>query len=119
LIAGYAAGWGRKHDAGIIAWDGKKPIGAAWIRSWANIEPKGFGHIDDQIPELTMAVLPDFRNRGIGTRLLETLFDIIRDEFPAVSLSVQITNPAKRLYDRFGFQVYKHSSDDCVMIKQW
>jgi Acetyltransferases len=51
-----------------------------------------------------MAVLPEYRGRGIGTLLLRTLMQSLKDQgIGAVSLSVDVRNPARRLYERFGF----------------
>jgi GNAT superfamily N-acetyltransferase len=54
-----------------------------------------------------LAVDPALRGQGIGTRLLETLFDWAREGgFSSVSLEVVDTNPgARRLYERLGFAV--------------
>jgi ribosomal protein S18 acetylase RimI-like enzyme len=45
------------------------------------------------------------RGKGIGTRLLESVFDFARTEgFSSVRLDVVDTNPgARRLYERMGF----------------
>jgi ribosomal protein S18 acetylase RimI-like enzyme len=52
-----------------------------------------------------LAVSPDMRGKGVGTRLLEAVFQIAREKkFKSVSLEVVDTNPgARRLYERLGF----------------
>ena len=40
------------------------PIGAAWLRLLKGDE-RGYGHVDDETPELGMAVLPAYRGRGV------------------------------------------------------
>lgn len=101
-LARYASGWGRAGDGGYLAVRDKVPIGAAWLRLWLE-EDKGFGYINDAIPELAMAVLPDFRGQGVGTRLLIQVLDMAKEFFPAVSLNVRADNPVVRLYERVGF----------------
>lgn len=32
---------------------------------------QGFGHLNDNIPELAMSIYPQYRNKGIGTSLLK------------------------------------------------
>jgi GNAT superfamily N-acetyltransferase len=87
---------------GCIAVRDRVSIGAAWLRLWLQ-EDKGFGYINDSIPELAMAVLPDFRGQGVGTRLLLETLDRAKELFPAVSLNVRRDSPVVRLYERVGF----------------
>ena len=101
-LARYAAGWGRTGDMGYGAWQGVIPVGAAWLRLWSGAD-QGFGYISDDIPELSIAVAPDYRGHGVGTRLLTQLLTTAKGRFPAVSLSVLGNNPAVHLYQRVGF----------------
>lgn len=72
-------------------------------------EEKGFGHVNDQTPELGMAVLPEYRGQGIGTSLLSCLIKWAEDHYENISLSVASENPVRRLYERQGFiAVGKH-----------
>lgn len=102
-ISRYIEGWGRSGDAGYIAMVRDRPVGSVTARFFSRENP-GYGFIDESIPELGMAVLPEFRGRGIGTLLLGTLMQSLGDQgIGAVSLSVDVRNPAKRLYERLGF----------------
>jgi ribosomal protein S18 acetylase RimI-like enzyme len=101
-LARYASGWGRVSDVGYVATKDVASIGAAWLRLWVE-EDKGFGYVSDEIPELAMAVLPDFRGQGIGTRLLMQVLEGAKGRFPAVSLNVRGDNCVVRLYERAGF----------------
>ena len=104
-LARYVNGWGRAGDLGLIAVDERsKPVGAAWIRIWLGPE-KGYGYIDDDTPELSIAVLPAHRGRGIGTKLVTELLAAAAGENQAVSLSVLVDNAALNLYRRIGFEV--------------
>jgi ribosomal protein S18 acetylase RimI-like enzyme len=101
-LARYALDWGRIGDVGYVASSNGSPIGAAWLRLWLG-EDKGFGYIKDEIPELAIAVLPDYRGQGTGTKLLTKILDEGKKKYPAVSLSVRANNPVLRLYERTGF----------------
>ncbi len=103
-LARYVQAWGRPGDTAVIAEDATaRPIGAAWYRLFSPAEP-GYGFIDPSIPELTIAVAADWRGRGVGTALLAALLDAARTAgVAAVSLSVEPTNPAVRLYEHHGF----------------
>uniref|UniRef100_B8HKM9 GCN5-related N-acetyltransferase n=1 Tax=Cyanothece sp. (strain PCC 7425 / ATCC 29141) TaxID=395961 RepID=B8HKM9_CYAP4 len=101
-LAQYAQGWGRTGDLGFVALCDQQPIGAAWLRLWREGE-RGFGWLADSIPELAMAVLPEYRGKGIGTELLVQVLAAAKQVYPAVSLSVREDNPAINLYQRAGF----------------
>lgn len=54
-------------------------------------------------------VEPEYRHRGIGRALLTQVARDARDRNAAfVELNVREENPARRLYDRSGFQVVPH-----------
>ena len=105
-LARYVRGWGRPHDFGWLAFDAdaSTPVGAAWARLFTEADP-GYGYVDAQTPELSIAVLPSHRGRGIGTRLLTKLLATARTSCASISLSVSPGNPARRLYERSGFRV--------------
>jgi len=70
----YWQDWGRPSDLGIVAESAELhyPVGCAWVRIYAGEEP-GYGHVSDDIPELSFGVVKNLRNQGIGTLLLERL----------------------------------------------
>lgn len=85
----------------FIAYENDKPIGIAncfigfstfWAGKLLNVHD--------------LAVLPEARGKGIGKKLLEAVEAKAR-ELGCVKLTLEVLeeNPAKRLYERFGFQV--------------
>jgi ribosomal protein S18 acetylase RimI-like enzyme len=115
-LATYVAGWGQEDDIGFVAADEerKQPLGAAWLRLLRG-ENKGFGYVDETTPEVSVAVLPEFRGQGIGTRLLTRLLQVAANHHSAVSLSVDADNPALQLYRRLGFEVVGTSGTSLTM----
>ena len=102
-LARYVGGWGRPGDDGVIAaLPTGDPIGAAWLRLWST-DDQGYGFVDVQTPELSMAVRSEFRGQGIGTLLLRRILDRADCIHESVSLSVSLQNPAVHLYEKFGF----------------
>jgi ribosomal protein S18 acetylase RimI-like enzyme len=101
----YIVGWGRPGDSAVIAQASDRRIGAAWYRRFSAEEP-GYGFVRAEIPELAIAVDPDWRGRGVGRRLLVALIDHARATGEAgLSLSVSRQNPvALRLYESLGFR---------------
>jgi ribosomal protein S18 acetylase RimI-like enzyme len=57
----------------------------------------------DEIRLIDIALLPAFRGRGIGTGLLSRLFDEATASDVPVTIHVEISNPARALYERLGF----------------
>ena len=103
-VARYVDGWGRPGDMGFIAEEHGQPVGAAWIRVFTRERP-GYGFLDTTNPELSIAVVPARRGSGIGLALLTATLAAARHAgHPAVGLSVEADNPAKRLYERVGFK---------------
>jgi ribosomal protein S18 acetylase RimI-like enzyme len=118
-LARYVEDWGKVHDLGVIALTHvHKPVGAAWTRLLTG-ENRGYGYVDDSIPELSIAILPDYRGQGLGGRLLDELLALARLRYPGVSLSVTLANPARRLYERAGFIPVKTSGDSMTMLKSF
>ena len=103
-IAKYIRDWGRAGDLGFVAVDSNgQPIGAVWCRLLSE-EEKGFAHIDDETPELGIAVAPEHRGKGIGTDLFKQLLEAAENLYPSIALSVSPKNRAIRLYERLGFE---------------
>ena len=105
----------RRGDVCLCAEADGQVVGAAWARLM-----QGFGYLDDETPELAMAVLKPYRGQGIGTALLCTLMERMgKTGFRALSLSVQKSNPALRLYRRAGFCVVRENDEELVMERRF
>ena len=119
-LSRYVQDWGQPTDLGFLAVEVRthKPVGAAWLRLLTG-ENKGYGYTGVGTPELSIAVLPEYRRRGIGFRLLKALLHTAEALFPAVSLSVSPENPAVALYRRLGFEVVSERDAALTMRKTW
>lgn len=103
-FASLLAGWGRAGDSLLIAEQAGAGAGAAWFRLWTS-DAHSHGFVDDETPELGLAVVQRFRRRGVGRVLLRQLIQRATElGYPALSLSVAPANPARRLYEFEGFQ---------------
>lgn len=104
-LAKYVENWGRAGDFALIAMDEfDQSLGAVWIRLFDDLN-KTYGYIDSNTPILSMAVSPEFRGMGIGSKLLnEICTQASINGYKAISLSVDPANKALILYERIGFQ---------------
>ena len=104
FLRGYVEGWGfRPGDLGVIARrDSGEDVGAAWLRLRGTSGCFTAG--DEVLPELAMAVLPEVRGRGIGTRMMNRLIEAARTLYSGLVLSVREENSAVRFYTNLGFR---------------
>ena len=75
----------------------------------------------DRSPRLIVlvdvALVPAHRGAGIGTRLVSGLQEEARRSDVPVHLQVELTNPARRLYERLGFE--EGASDGVRVRMAW
>lgn len=57
----------------------------------------------DAIRIVDIALMPEYRNRGIGGELVGRVLEVAAREQKPVRLSARHSNPAQRLYRRLGF----------------
>ena len=60
-------------------------------------------------------ILPDYQHMGIGTELIRNLQEEASQQGITLSLSVLKVNPAKRLYERLGFEVVQEKEKSYTM----
>jgi ribosomal protein S18 acetylase RimI-like enzyme len=115
-LAHYVTGWPRPGDFGTVAVAGEDVAGVAWARLFPDDDP-GYGFVAADVPELTIAVRPGHRGRGLGGTLLDAVLAQARARgLRAVSLSVEDGNRARRLYERAGFVVVGRSGTSDTML---
>ncbi|MEO1518752.1 MAG: GNAT family N-acetyltransferase [Bacteroidota bacterium] len=118
-IRKYVKDWGQqKNDVAIVAVCERELVGAIWGRTFS-ANQQGYGYIDEQTPEISMAVKQSHRNQGIGTHLLKALETAYADRgAEKMSLSVDKLNPAKSLYQRCGFRFFEEKGTAITMVKE-
>lgn len=107
-IKKYIEFWGKdKYDIAIVSIIEDKLIGAIWGRKF-KANKKGYGYVDENTPEISMAVKEGYRNKGIGTQLLKQIeIEYLKINVETLSLSVDKLNPAKLLYERANYKIVK------------
>jgi GNAT superfamily N-acetyltransferase len=109
-------GWGRPGDTALVAEEDGSPIGLAWYRFFTDQE-HGEGFVDEETPEVAVAVVDGHRGKGIGTALLEEIHARARRTgVRRISLSVDHDNPARHLYERLGYVALAEREDDERMV---
>lgn len=69
------------------------PVGRLYVARW-----------EREIRIMDIALLPEHRGSGIGTKLLRELQDEARSAGKSLTIHVERFNPALRLYERLGFR---------------
>lgn len=63
---------------------------------------------------------PDFRNKGVGSYLLELMEDEAnKKHLPSIKLEVFLNNKAKSLYDRAGYKIISYTESNSVIMEKW
>ena len=99
-------------DRCLVAECDGKIVGAVWTRIMHD-----YGHISDDTPSLAISLYKEYRNQGIGTKLLERMIALLRnDGYSQVSLSVQKANYAVGMYRKAGFEVLQETDEELIMV---
>jgi ribosomal protein S18 acetylase RimI-like enzyme len=77
----------------LLVTDGSRPIGRLYL-----------GRVADELRIVDIALVPERRGQGIGSTLMRWVLERADRDGLAVSLHVEALNPAKRLYERLGFE---------------
>jgi ribosomal protein S18 acetylase RimI-like enzyme len=77
----------------VVLVDGR-PAGRLYVARWP-----------EEIRVIDVALLPEFRRRGVGTALLRMLLDEGAERGLPVRIHVERQNPALALYERLGFRL--------------
>lgn len=111
----YIENFGREHDYCLAAECEGQIIGAAWTRILSG-KVKGYGNLDQNTPEFAISVKKEYRQKGIGSRLMAAMIELLdKRGYERVSLSVHKGNYAYRMYEKLGFQIVQEQEDDYLM----
>lgn len=101
-----------KDDHGLVAEVNGRIVGAVWVRLMND-----YGHINDKTPSLAISLYKEYRDFGIGTAMMKEILALLKSHgYKQVSLSVQKTNYAAKLYLKIGFEIVKESEEEYIMV---
>ena len=87
-------------------------VGAVWTRIMND-----YGHVDDETPSFAISLYEEYRGRGIGTALMRSMLDLLRDQgYHKTSLAVQKANYAVRMYEKVGFRTVGANDEEYIMV---
>lgn len=109
----YISNFGKeKDDICFVAEADGKVVGAVWVR-----DMNDYGHIADGVPSFAIALYKEYRNFGIGTRLMETMLMELKGRgYNRTSLAVQKANYAVRMYKKVGFEIIDENDEEYIMV---
>ena len=109
----YYDGFGSgRADHCLVAETGGRAVGAVWTRIMND-----YGHIDDETPSFAVSLVPEYRRKGIGTRLMREMLSLLKSRgFLQASLAVQKANYAVRMYQNLGFEIADENHEEYIML---
>lgn len=113
----YVGTW-EESQGGVVVEKNGEPVGATWLLDHTS-EYHGSGYINDEIPELAIAMAPGNTGDGLGRMLLNTALTAAREAGkPGVSLAVDKGNDrAYHVYEKLGFvEVDYNTKNDCHVM---
>lgn len=112
----YVDGFGSQPDDHcLVAETDGAVVGAVWVRDMPD-----FGHVADGVPSFAISVRPEYRGSGIGTNLMRSMLDYLRQHgYAKASLSVQKANYAARMYEKLGFRTIGETDEEYIMVYEF
>ena len=101
-----------KDDICFVAEVGERIVGAVWVR-----DMQDYGHIEDGVPSFAISLYKEYRNFGIGTKLMKTMLKELKIRgYKRTSLAVQKANYAVKMYKAVGFEIIDENEEEYIMI---
>lgn len=109
----YIKDFGKNNgDNCFVAEVNNEIVGAVWVRIIND-----YGHIDNETPSFSISLLKEYRNYGIGTKLMKRMLTELKHQgYKQASLSVQKKNYASHMYMKIGFEIFEEKDEEYIMI---
>lgn len=101
----------KRDDHCLVALVEEKIVAAVWVRCI-----RGYGYVGDNVPEFSIAVYPQYRGLGIGSKLMIEMLGYLGDKgYTQSSLAVSKDNYAVKMYQKIGFKIDRENEQEYVM----
>ena len=109
----YIENFGKEtDDICFVAEADSKVVGAVWVR-----DMQDYGHIADGVPSFAISLYKEYRNFGIGTKLMKTMLSELKAKgYEKTSLAVQKANYAVKMYKKVGFEIIDENDEEYIMV---
>ncbi len=109
----YISNFGKeKDDICFVAEADGKVVGAVWVR-----DMNDYGHIAEGVPSFAISLYKEYRNFGIGTRLMKTMLCELKSRgYNRTSLAVQKVNYAVKMYKKVEFEIVDENDEEYIMV---
>ncbi len=98
----------KKDDYCLVADINGKIVGAVWVRV-----AKEYGYIDDKTPSFSISLYKEYRNKGIGTKIMSEMLKLLKDKgYKRASFGVSKENYAVKMYKNLGFEIIGDGADE-------
>lgn len=103
-----------EHDRCFVAQTDGKAVGAVWVRIMDD-----YGHVDDETPSFAISLYKEYRGKGIGTKLMQTMLASLKEcGYKQASLAVQKANYAVKMYLAVGFEIADENTEEYIMVAE-
>lgn len=103
------------HYAKVYGTEGWRIVEAAG-QAAGSIHTADVGSEDREILLVDIALLPQWRNQGVGSSLLRWLQEQAARDGKAIRLHVEAFSPARKLYERLGWVVKEKAPPNSVLM---
>jgi len=101
-------------DLGLYTLSNNKIAGAIWTRKLLK-EHNSTAFVNEDIPVISIAVLPEFRMQGIGTFMMNQFLQEAGALYTAISVNVLKDSSTIKFYEKFAFTVIEGSEKKSVV----
>ena len=72
----------------------------------------------DELRLARLFILPQFQNRGFGTKIMTGILELAERKKLPIRLRVLRVNPARSLYERLGFRIIEEDTAHFTMLRE-